>query len=244
MDELRTTSPAQSFLPEGSLPQWDAPHQIRHASLPSESVCTENLTPFLKLLPCKSLSGIASLLNPHRLFDADWHGMSVHVLWREKQGVEVRLTFQSIFDPLRTALGNKQGDFKFPISSAFLHKIVDWSFQSLFDRNIDRACPVAETSEVIVSLPVNTVYTIKPEPSIIERNSAKFDVKASKRFCVFFHIGMPDVFSVEEPLQIRLIWRDPFSYRGYSCYPNTIPFSPVITLNKLWNTTMNQCRSQ
>ena len=72
------------------------------------------------------------------------------------------------------------------ISSAFSHKVVDWSFQSLFDRSIDRACPVAETSDVIVSLPVNTVYTIKPEPSIIERNSAKFDVKASKRFCIFF----------------------------------------------------------
>ena len=80
LDELRTTSPAQSFPPEGALPDWGLPHQIRHASLPSEHVCTENLTPFLKLLPCKSLSGIASLLNPHRLFDADWHGMGVHVL--------------------------------------------------------------------------------------------------------------------------------------------------------------------
>lgn len=109
MDELRTTSPSQSFRPEGALPNWDAPHQIRHASLPSENVCTENLTPFLKLLPCKSFSGIASLLNPHRLFDADWHGMGVHVLWREEQGVEVRLTFLSVFDPLRSSVGNKQG---------------------------------------------------------------------------------------------------------------------------------------
>jgi len=110
MDDLRTTSPSLSFRPEGSLPKWDAPHQIRHAALPSENVCTENLTPFLKLLPCKSLSGIASLLNPHRLFDADWHGMGVHVLWREEQGVELRLTFLSVFDPLRSAVGNKQGD--------------------------------------------------------------------------------------------------------------------------------------
>ena len=110
MDDLRTTSPSQSFPPEGSLPKWHAPHQIRHAALPSENVCTENLTPFLKLLPCKSLSGIASLLNPHRLFDADWHGMGVHVLWREEQGVELRLTFLSVFDPLRSAVGNKQGN--------------------------------------------------------------------------------------------------------------------------------------
>jgi phosphatidylinositol glycan class T len=110
MDDLRTTSPSQSFRPEGSLPEWDAPHQIRYATLPSENVCTENLTPFLKLLPCKSLSGIATLLNPHRLFDADWHGMGVHVLWRKEQGVELRLTFLSVFDPLRSAIGNKQGN--------------------------------------------------------------------------------------------------------------------------------------
>ena len=108
LDELRTTSPTLSFDPEGGLPDWGAPHRIRHASLPSEHVCTENLTPFLKLLPCKSLSGIASLLNPHRLFDADWHGMGVHVLWRQDEGVEVRLTFQSVFDPLRISLSRKQ----------------------------------------------------------------------------------------------------------------------------------------
>lgn len=111
MDDLRTTSPSQSFRPEGSLPKWDFPHQIRHAALPSETVCTENLTPFLKLLPCKSFSGIASLLNPHRLFDADWHGMGVHVLWREEQGIEVRLTFLSVFDPLRSGVERKQGEF-------------------------------------------------------------------------------------------------------------------------------------
>lgn len=109
LDAQRTTAPARSFPPEGDLPDWGVQHQIRHASLPSEHVCTENLTPFLKLLPCKSLSGIASLLNPHRLFDADWHGMGVHVLWSEREGVEVRLTFQSVSDPLRSSHSKKQG---------------------------------------------------------------------------------------------------------------------------------------
>lgn len=111
LDELRTTSPSQFFVPEGSLPGWDVPHQLRHASLPSEHVCTENLTPFLKLLPCKSRSGIAALLNPHRLFDADWHGMGVHVLWRGDAGVEVRLTFQTVSDPLRATSKKNQGWF-------------------------------------------------------------------------------------------------------------------------------------
>lgn len=105
LDEQRTTSPSRAFFPQGSLPNWSGneTHQLRHASLPSEHVCTENLTPFLKLLPCKSLSGIASLLNPHRVFDADWHGMGVHVLWLGEAGVKVRMTFQSVLDPLRSS---------------------------------------------------------------------------------------------------------------------------------------------
>lgn len=42
-------------------------------------VCTENLTPFLKLLPCKGKAGVASLLDGHKLFDASWQSMSVDV---------------------------------------------------------------------------------------------------------------------------------------------------------------------
>ena len=111
LDEQRTTSPVLTFQPEGSLPNFTYPHQLRHATLPSEHVCTENLTPFLKLLPCKSLSGIASLLNPHRLFDADWHGLGVHVRYREGAGVEVRLAFQAVFDPVRYSNDNRRGQY-------------------------------------------------------------------------------------------------------------------------------------
>ena len=109
LDEHRTTSPSYTFRPEGTLPRFSKSHQLRHASLPSEHVCTENLTPFLKLLPCKSSSGLASLLNPHKLFDADWHGMGVHVLWDQTIGVTVRLTFQAVLDPVRCSILKKRG---------------------------------------------------------------------------------------------------------------------------------------
>jgi phosphatidylinositol glycan class T len=54
-------------------------HSLRHATLPAERVCTENLTPFLKLLPCPACAGVAALLEPHKIFDADWHGLGMHV---------------------------------------------------------------------------------------------------------------------------------------------------------------------
>ncbi|EAU80935.2 GPI transamidase component GPI16 [Coprinopsis cinerea okayama7 len=178
LDELRTTSPAETFKPEGSLPHT-ATHQLRHASLPSENVCTENLTPFLKLLPCKGLSGIASLLNPHRLFDANWHGLGVHVLWHQDEGVEVRLTFQTVSDPLRSPLVTKQ----------------DWSLESLFNRKIERACPVARSSEISVVLPTNDEYSIYPEPSSIRDSVALYETQ-----------------SVEKPLNIAMEWAINFDH--------------------------------
>lgn len=92
--------------------------------MPSEHVCTENLTPFLKLLPCKSFSGIASLLNPHRIFDADWHGLGIHVLWLGESGIKVRLSFQSVMDPLRASDSQKRGGF-----STTLHEFIAYGSQ-------------------------------------------------------------------------------------------------------------------
>ena len=110
MDEWRTTSPALTYPPEGGLPAWNATHHLRHATLPSEHVCTENLTPFRKLLPCKSRSGIATLLDPHHLFDGNWHGLGVHVRWILEEGIEVRLTAQVVSDLFRTLNTDKRGE--------------------------------------------------------------------------------------------------------------------------------------
>ncbi len=70
-----------------------------HAQLPTENVCTENLTPFLKLLPCKNAKGLATLLNPLAVFSANFHGLGVHVLRRDEAGWQVRLTVTSVFAP-------------------------------------------------------------------------------------------------------------------------------------------------
>jgi phosphatidylinositol glycan class T len=118
MDARRTTSPTHTFVP-GPLPILSATndanttstrYHLRHATLPGEGVCTENLTPFTKLLPCAARSGLGGLLAPHKLFDADWHGMGVHVTWDPEIGVKVRLSFRAVFDPTRNGAG-KRGQF-------------------------------------------------------------------------------------------------------------------------------------
>ncbi|KAI9276300.1 GPI transamidase component PIG-T [Sporodiniella umbellata] len=50
IDDTITTEPRLSFQSE----QHKSSEQLRYGSLPHENVCTENLTPWIKLLPCKS----------------------------------------------------------------------------------------------------------------------------------------------------------------------------------------------
>lgn len=69
-----------TFEPEGDRAKVPAEQlHLLHGTLPREVVCTENLTPFLKLLPCKGNAGIASLLDGHKLFDSSWQSMAIDV---------------------------------------------------------------------------------------------------------------------------------------------------------------------
>ncbi|KAL8998372.1 MAG: hypothetical protein Q9169_002585 [Polycauliona sp. 2 TL-2023] len=80
IDSTRTTRPVQTYEPVGDHSNASLSRlHLLHGTLPREIVCTENLTPFLKLLPCKGKAGISSLLNGHKLFDASWQSMSIDV---------------------------------------------------------------------------------------------------------------------------------------------------------------------
>eukprot|EP00899_Mesostigma_viride_P012047 jgi/Mesvir1/20843/Mv07936-RA.1 len=56
--------------------------RTRYGVLPQEAVCTENLTPWLKLLPCRDRAGLAALLAGPNLYGARFLS----------QGLEVRVT--------------------------------------------------------------------------------------------------------------------------------------------------------
>lgn len=50
-----------------------------YGSLPREAVCTENLTPWLKLLPCQGRQGLTQLMDRPTLYGASFHAMRVHL---------------------------------------------------------------------------------------------------------------------------------------------------------------------
>ena len=100
-----------------------------HAYLPSERVCTENITPLLKLLPCKGGAGLASLVRTHAVLSAEFHGVSVHVQRRGPSGWHVVLRLHAV---MRTP---------------------NATFTTLFGRALTHACPVAAHSAVEVETP-------------------------------------------------------------------------------------------
>lgn len=83
IDSSRTTYPIFSFQPEEAgkegLPLFNDEHELYlvHASLANEPVCTENLTPLVKLLPTKGKAGLSSLLDGHKVFDSLWHNLAI-----------------------------------------------------------------------------------------------------------------------------------------------------------------------
>lgn len=97
IDSTRTTRPVASFKPGGDHPASNQLHLL-HGTLPGEVVCTENLTPFLKLLPCKGKAGISSLFDGHKLFDASWQSMSIDVRPLSPQGSEGLVQIEQTVD--------------------------------------------------------------------------------------------------------------------------------------------------
>ena len=104
IDATRTLCPEMSFEPEGDYPSAQNPKlHLLYGSLPHEVVCTENLTPFLKQLPCKGKAGISSLLDGHKLFDASWQAMAIDVRprcqgYKEKCFVQIEQTVDMVLD--------------------------------------------------------------------------------------------------------------------------------------------------
>ncbi|CAG8462227.1 12559_t:CDS:10 [Ambispora leptoticha] len=173
IDETKTVQPQLSFRPEGPYNDTELydSAELRTGSLPHENVCTENLTPWIKLLPCKSTAGIASLVNGHELYNSNFHSMSINVrpVCQDSecthQQLEILQTLSTVINPVR----NKG--------------VRDWSLSELYNRKILRVCPLANESNLLLIIPEEGDFEIIPEADqvikgeTINQNIAIYDLK-------------------------------------------------------------------
>ncbi|KAI9847496.1 MAG: Subunit of the glycosylphosphatidylinositol transamidase complex-like protein [Sclerophora amabilis] len=169
IDSTRTIRPVMSFQPTGHHSQSTLSNlHLLHGTLPREPVCTENLTPFLKLLPCKGKAGISSLLDGHKLFDASWQSMSIDVrpLCPEDMKeciLEIDQTIDMVLDierskrhrdnpiPRPVPVEDLVCDTSKPYHSNDVCYPLDrsseppWSLSEIFGRQMKGSCPLVET---------------------------------------------------------------------------------------------------
>ncbi|KAJ1988838.1 Subunit of the glycosylphosphatidylinositol transamidase complex-like protein, partial [Coemansia thaxteri] len=130
IDATSTVTPQLTFANTESL----SGGVLRHGYLPRENVCTENLTPWTKQLPCQSKSGLGLLLNPYRLYNVNFHSMGLSLVTGVDAGGrpvhKYKQHISVVVDPLALGLGDR------------------WSLAELMDGQLATACPVAARSTV------------------------------------------------------------------------------------------------
>ncbi|GMF65631.1 unnamed protein product [Phytophthora lilii] len=104
-----------------------------HGSLAREELCTENLTPWLKMLPCRAVSGLGALIDPINALSGEYLSLS---LFAERSADGTWKLRQHLTTLLAPSKYNK----------------ARWSLGSLFfasDQPMDvTACPLAEESAI------------------------------------------------------------------------------------------------
>ncbi|XP_015516301.2 GPI transamidase component PIG-T [Neodiprion lecontei] len=154
VDVSNSLSPDFTFRPSGAIPRPLNSSCLRYSSLPREIVCTENLTPFKKLLPCDSKKGLATLLNSAYIHNTNYHSIAVDVrpvctnAACTQTTIELRQTISLVYDTMTT---DSQ----------------DWSVRKLFGIGLRSACPLATLSRVYVDVTDNETsetYRLVPEP--------------------------------------------------------------------------------
>lgn len=80
IDSAASVQPKFSLRPEGYANEDVLRNDsVFYAALPTETVCTENLTPWKKLLPCSSKSGLATLLNAVHVFNSNFFALALDI---------------------------------------------------------------------------------------------------------------------------------------------------------------------
>lgn len=131
---------------------YSAPHwglrtnssSMRYGALPREAVCTENLTPWLKLLPCRDKAGLASLLDRPSIYKSYYHSQRLQLFSSDASGIILDQTLTVVLQPnvQRNGMPNSYDRFLQP----------NWSIMSMFKKKVTGQCALAKASSIFIEL--------------------------------------------------------------------------------------------
>ena len=165
LDSTQSMNPKWSFNPTGILAKSGKDKQkVKFGMLPGENVCTENLTPWKKLLPCGTKRGLATMLNADHIHASKYHSLGLslrkicpgHETQCSDPDIELSLFVVLVFDPaglpdnIRASMNEKEVSWS------------HWSIRTLFGIGITSACPVADQSNIFIDITQGT-FDLLPE---------------------------------------------------------------------------------
>lgn len=154
---LKTTAPAKN----------KAKHiRFLHAGLAREEICTENLTPWLKMLPCRSHAGLGKLIDPIKYLSGEYLSLSLFAS-RSSSGDEWELNQQLVTVQTLNSDDRKR-----------------WSLKSVFFNSLPadethlEACPLAKESVIHTEIPADG-FELQHAPDATLQPRASSDFKQS-----------------------------------------------------------------
>lgn len=152
-----------------SAPRWGFKlneGNLRYGALPREAVCTENLTPWLKLLPCRDKAGIASLLYRPSVYKGYYHSQKLKLKSSQSLGIILDQTLTVVLQP--NTVSGKQ------LHSTGGQLQPSWSMEHLFSKKLSGKCLVSKSSRVFVEIEKGIVDNVDKAGSDVSWNNDLF----------------------------------------------------------------------
>lgn len=183
-----------------------------YANLPEETLCTENITPWKKLLPCQASTGLASLLKPESMLKSSYSSLAIDLeptscidnqglVVSDCENVKLVQTFSVVFNPLLQFEGKQS-----------------WSFIKTFGHRLERTCQAARATNVIVDI-TNLDDMSKLYPNNFENQEIKLhDIgrPTSIRKHALYNLnrsGDQTVYNYTFPFNVGIKQKSVFKYR-------------------------------
>lgn len=202
-----------------SAPLWGFPSnssRLRYGALPREAVCTENLTPWLKLLPCRDKAGLASLLDRPSIYRGYYHSQRLRLISAKSTGIVLKQTLTVVLQPRhgRSSQSSSNEGYLQP----------SWSISSVFKKQVSGQCILAKASRIFVELDrgltaalgklgsgessSNQFFELLSTPDrVIEESNALLGQSTSTLY--EFGVANADEY---EPMDVGITWKLPLTW--------------------------------
>ncbi|CUM62821.1 uncharacterized protein PRCAT00000379001 [Priceomyces carsonii] len=184
------------------------------AALPSEPICTENLTPFLKLLPTRGKAGISSLLDGHKLFDGLWHGMSIDLETDCSSGecrFELTQSINTVLDVMRSLRKNTEGAIPKPTPGNKLlcdtskkydlwqcfplgdPRELEWDLGAIFGRKIKGSAFDESSTSSVINVDVDSKFW---DVTVLKGSDHAETLTSYKKYFTSYDLREPEEYNV------------------------------------------------